>query len=58
MTVVDVGAAPASSPFADTTLRHLTDDEFLRGKKRLRNAVRDGAPQEPRSNSLDLLVLR
>lgn len=46
---------------ADTTMRKLTDDEFLRGKERLRRAVRDAenAPnQEPRSNWLDLLVLR
>jgi SAM-dependent methyltransferase len=46
---------------ADTTLRSLTQDEFLRGKERLRRAVRDaenaGTP-EPRSNWLDLLVLR
>jgi ubiquinone/menaquinone biosynthesis C-methylase UbiE len=46
---------------ADTTLRDLTEDEFLRGKERLRRAVRhpeDAANPEPRSNSLDLLVLR
>ena len=46
---------------ADTTLRHLTDDEFMRGKERLRRAVRDAeaaANPEPRSNWLDLLVLR
>ena len=46
---------------ADTTLRGLTEDEFLRGKERLRRAVRHaeetGNP-ETRSNSLDLLVLR
>jgi hypothetical protein len=42
---------------ADTTLRNLTDDEFLRGKERLRRAV-EMAPSEPRSNWLDLLVLR
>jgi hypothetical protein len=46
---------------ADTTMRSLTDDEFRRGKERLRRAVRDaecaGSP-EPRSNWLDLLVLR
>ena len=46
---------------ADTTMRGLTEDEFLQGKERLRRAVRDeqrsGTP-EPRSNSLDLLVLR
>ena len=46
---------------ADTTMRSLTEDEFLRGKERLRLAVRDAggtASQETRSNSLDLLVLR
>jgi len=42
---------------ADTTMRILTDDEFLRGKERLRRAV-DDAQSEPRSNTLDLLVLR
>jgi SAM-dependent methyltransferase len=46
---------------ADTTMRNLTEDEFLRGKERLRRAVRDAevtADPEPRSNWLDLLVLR
>jgi hypothetical protein len=46
---------------ADSTLRALTEDEFLRGKERLRRAVRraeNSAKQEPRSNWLDLLVLR
>ena len=46
---------------ADTTMRELTEDEFLRGKVRLRRAVRqaeDTANPETRSNSLDLLVLR
>lgn len=46
---------------ADTTMRNLTEDEFLRGKERLRRAVRqaeDAANPEPRSNWLDLLVLR
>ena len=42
---------------ADTTMRGLTDDEFIRGKERLRRAV-DAGSAEPRSNSLDLLVLR
>ncbi|HEY2776399.1 MAG TPA: methyltransferase domain-containing protein [Gaiellaceae bacterium] len=42
---------------ADTTLRNLTDEEFLRGKDRLRRAV-EQADEEPRSNWLDLLVLR
>lgn len=45
---------------ADTTMRTLTDDEFLRGKERLRRAVRqaESTPSpETRSNWLDLLVL-
>lgn len=46
---------------ADSTMRSLTEDEFLRGKERLRRAVRhaeDTANPETRSNWLDLLVLR
>jgi ubiquinone/menaquinone biosynthesis C-methylase UbiE len=46
---------------ADTTMRSLTEDEFLRGKERLRRAVEhavDTASPEIRSNWLDLLVLR
>jgi SAM-dependent methyltransferase len=46
---------------ADTTMRSLSEDEFLRGKERLRRAVRhaeETANSEPRSNWLDLLVLR
>jgi ubiquinone/menaquinone biosynthesis C-methylase UbiE len=46
---------------ADTTMRGLTEDEFLRGKERLRRAVRraeDTADPEIRSNWLELLVLR
>jgi SAM-dependent methyltransferase len=46
---------------ADTTMRTLTDDEFLRGKERLRRAVLAGeqtAGSDVRSNWLDLLVLR
>jgi len=46
---------------ADTTMRNLTEDEFLRGKERLRQAVRRAeatANLQPRSNWLDLLVLR
>jgi len=41
-------------------MRSLTD-EFLRGKARLRRAVRRaeaGAAREPRGNWLELLVLR
>jgi len=44
---------------ADTTMRNLTDDEFLRGKERLRRAVGDAEMNaETRSNWLDLVVLR
>jgi SAM-dependent methyltransferase len=46
---------------ADTTMRNLTEDEFRRGKERLRRAARhadDTANPETRSNWLDLLVLR
>ena len=46
---------------ADTTMRALTEDEFLRGRERLRRAVGQAegtANPEPRSNWLDLLVLR
>jgi hypothetical protein len=38
-------------------MRSLSEDEFLRGKERLRRAVATGNP-ERRSNWLDLLVLR
>jgi len=46
---------------ADTTMRNLTEAEFLRGKDRLRRAVQRAertANPETRSNWLDLLVLR
>ena len=46
---------------ADTTMRGLTEEEFRRGKERLRRAVRrarDTASPEARSNWLELLVLR
>jgi SAM-dependent methyltransferase len=46
---------------ADTTMRNLTEGEFLRGKERVRRAARHAettANREPRSNWLDLLVLR
>jgi ubiquinone/menaquinone biosynthesis C-methylase UbiE len=46
---------------ADTTMRNLTEEEFLRDKERLRRAVREaeaGAEPQTRSNWLDLLVLR
>lgn len=42
---------------ADTTLRTLTEDQFLRGKERIRRAA-EGPNPEPRTNLLDLLVLR
>ncbi len=46
---------------ADTNMRGLTEEEFLRGKVRLRRAVQDAehtAHTETRTNWLDLLVLR
>jgi ubiquinone/menaquinone biosynthesis C-methylase UbiE len=46
---------------ADTTMRTLSENEFLRGKERLRRAVQDAettANPVIRSNWLDLLVLR
>jgi len=46
---------------ADTNMRDLTEEEFLRGKERLRRAVRHAGPTartETRTNWLDLLVLR
>jgi ubiquinone/menaquinone biosynthesis C-methylase UbiE len=46
---------------ADTTMRNLTEGEFLRGKESLRDAVRQDentANPEIRCNWLDLLVLR
>jgi len=46
---------------ADTTMRNLTEDEYLRGKERLRRAVQRAhgtGNQESRTNWLDLLVLR
>lgn len=46
---------------ADTTMRGLTDEEFGRGKERIRRAVADAASAvdpDPRSNWLELLVLR
>jgi ubiquinone/menaquinone biosynthesis C-methylase UbiE len=42
---------------ADTTMRSITEEEFHRGKERLRRAV-DAGDTGPRSNWLDLLVLR
>lgn len=42
---------------ADTTLRTLTDEEFRRGKERLRKAIAAGST-ESRSNRLDLAVFR
>ena len=42
---------------ADTNMRNLTEEEFLRGKERLRRAAQIPGP-EPRTNWLDLLVLR
>jgi hypothetical protein len=42
---------------ADTNIRGLTEEEFLRGKEQLRRAVQT-ARAETRTNWLDLLVLR
>jgi SAM-dependent methyltransferase len=42
---------------ADTNMRGLTEEEFLRGRELLRDAVRAHG-SEPRTNWLDLLVLR
>jgi ubiquinone/menaquinone biosynthesis C-methylase UbiE len=46
---------------ADTTMRNLTEEEFLRGKERLRRGVqhaKETSNSEPRTSWLDLLVLR
>jgi SAM-dependent methyltransferase len=46
---------------ADTNMRGLTDEEFLRGKEQLRRAVQHAegpASPDARTNWLDLLVLR
>jgi len=46
---------------ADSTMRTLTEEEFLRGKERLRRAAQDAektSRPEPRTSRLDLLVLR
>jgi hypothetical protein len=46
---------------ADSPMRSLTEEEFLRGKQRLRRAVQHAehtARTETRTNWLDLLVLR
>jgi SAM-dependent methyltransferase len=46
---------------ADTTMRNLTEEEFRRGKERLRLAAQhaeETATPEPRTSWLDLLVLR
>jgi ubiquinone/menaquinone biosynthesis C-methylase UbiE len=46
---------------ADTTMRGLTEEEFARGKERLRRAAQQAtetATQETRTSWLDLLVLR
>jgi ubiquinone/menaquinone biosynthesis C-methylase UbiE len=46
---------------ADTNIRKLTEEEFRRGKERLRRAVQQAeemSNSQPRTNWLDLLVLR
>lgn len=55
--LVDFYAQLDSLRHADTTLRSLSEEEFLRGKERVRRAAESPNP-EPRNNSLDLLVLR
>jgi ubiquinone/menaquinone biosynthesis C-methylase UbiE len=55
--LADLLAATDALRRADTTLRSLTEDEFRRGRERLRRAVETGAAA-PRTNTLDLLVLR
>lgn len=55
--LADYLAALDTLRFADTTLRLLTDEEFERGKERIRRAV-DAADADARRNCLDLLVLR
>jgi len=61
VTLADFLAQADAFRQADTTMRQLTEEEFLRGKERLRRAVgaaEDAADPETRSNWLDLLVLR
>jgi hypothetical protein len=56
MTVADIGAG--TGVFATA---FLTEEEFLRGKERLRRAAQDAEESPgpaPRTNWLDLLVLR
>jgi SAM-dependent methyltransferase len=60
-TLVDFLGQVDTFRHADTTMRNLTEDEFLGGKERLRRAVQHAqntANPETRSNWLDLLVLR
>jgi SAM-dependent methyltransferase len=56
-TLADFLAEVDTFRHADTTMRDLTEKEFLRGKERLRRAV-DAGSLEPRSNWLDLVVFR
>ena len=61
VTLADFLAQADTFRQADTTMRQLTEEEFRRGKERLRRAVgaaEDAADPETRSNWLDLLVLR
>lgn len=67
MTLADIGAGTEFLAQADTfrradsTMRSITEEEFLRGKERLRQAARDAEntpSPEPRTSWLDLLVLR
>lgn len=43
---------------ADSTIRHLTEEEFRRSKERLRRAAQETPDPVPRTSWLDLLVLR
>jgi ubiquinone/menaquinone biosynthesis C-methylase UbiE len=43
---------------ADSTMRTLTEEEFLRGKERLRRAAQRTPSPQPRTSRVDLLVLR
>jgi len=56
-TLADLLAQLDSLRRADTTLRALTEEEYLRGKERIRRAA-DRGDGAARTNVLDLLVLR
>jgi len=61
ITLADFLAQADTFRRADSNMRRLTEEEFIRGKERLRRAVQhaeETPSQEPRTNWLDLLVLR